>query len=117
MESKEPATCLVNTLCDEISRICVARINHILILEWVVNLCVWHSTRVEPYINKVELTSKYITTLANKLYIVNVWTVDVYAVIVLLTHIAKHEALVLEWVALHYASLYSLLYLIIEFLK
>ena len=117
MEGKEPTTCLVNTLCDEVSRICLAIVNNLLILEWIVNLCVWHCTRVKPYINKVKLTGKYITALAYELDVVNVWTVNVNAVIVLLTHIARYEALILEWVALHYASLNSLLYLVIELLK
>ena len=63
MQSKEPTTCLVNTLVDEVARECDTLINQVLILKWIVYLCVWHRTRIEPNVNQVGLALHWLTAL------------------------------------------------------
>ena len=80
------------------------------------DLCVWHGTAVEPHVNEVELAAHGLSALADEHDVVNVWAVEVDTVVVLLTHVAGHEALVLERVVGHHAGTYALFYFIVELL-
>ena len=63
MQGEEPATRLVYTLIDEVTWEGYTLINQILILKWIVNLSVWHRTRIEPNINKIGLALHRLTAL------------------------------------------------------
>ena len=75
MKSEEPTTCLVNTLSNEVCREACSIVQLFLILKRIVNLSIRHSTRVKPYVDKVELASKNSTTLSYQLDVVNIGTV------------------------------------------
>ena len=63
MQGEEPTTGLVDTLVDKVARECDTLINQILILEWIVDLCVWHRTRIEPHVDQVGLALHGLTAL------------------------------------------------------
>ena len=88
-----------------------------LTLEWIVKLSIRHRTRIEPNINKVALTIHWLSFFVYQNDIVDIWTMEVYLIIVLLTVVARNEALILHRIALHNACRNSLLYFSIQFLK
>ena len=116
VEGEEPTTGLVNTLGDEVGWINTAIVEGFLVFEWIVNLCVWHRTRIKPYINKVKFTSQDMSCLADELDIIHVRTVEVNLLVIIFLHQAGHKTLFLEWVLLHDSSCNSFLDLVIEFL-
>ena len=61
MQSIEPSTCLVNTLCNEVCRIYGAAVEEFLVLERIVDLCIWHCTRIEPHVNEVQFACHHLT--------------------------------------------------------
>ena len=96
MECEEPSTGLVDTLCDEISRICTSLVDKFTVLKRIMNLGIWHCTRIEPHINEVKLTCQHITALTDKFDIVDIWTMNINAVIILLAHITRDEPFLLQ---------------------
>ena len=56
MQREEPATCLVDTLIDEVGGEGFALVNQVAVLKRKVNLGVRHRTGVEPHVNEVSLT-------------------------------------------------------------
>ena len=60
MKGKKPTSCLVHTFGNIIGRVHLAEI--ILILKRVMNLSVWHGSRVEPPVNQIslELRNQYV---------------------------------------------------------
>ena len=116
MQSEEPTTSLVHALVDEVGRECLLLVNELMVLERIVNLSVRHRTRVEPNINQIALTLHRLTRFRNQHDIIYIRTVQINLVVVLLRHIARHKALLLQRVACHYASSHCLLYLVVEFL-
>ena len=116
MQCKEPATGLIYTFVDKVTGEGNTLVNQILILEWIVNLGVWHRTGVEPDINQICLTLHRLATLTDEYDMVYIRTMQIDLVIVLLAHIAEHKAIILQRITLHHTSLHSLLDLVIEFL-
>ena len=116
MQGKEPSACLVNALGNEVSREADAVVQFLLVLEGIVNLGIGHGTGVEPNVDEVQFAGKNCPTLANQLDVVNIGTVQIYLVVVLLRHVARHKTLVLQGVAFHHTCGHGLLYLVVEFL-
>ena len=135
MKREEPSACLVHALVDkvggeELRRNGVALVCAVdkrltvglgaachLALKRVVELGIRHGARIEPHVDKVALTIHGLALVVDKNNIVDIRTVEVYAVIILLGEIARHKALVLHRVALHHAGSNSLLDLGIKLLK
>ena len=115
MQGEEPTTRLVNTLGNEVGRIDNALVQRFLILKGIVNLGVGHSTAVKPHVDEVELTLQRLTTLTHEDDVIDIGTVKVYAVVVLLTHVAHDEAFILQWIVSHETCTHALLYFIVEF--
>ena len=59
MEGIEPSACLVHTFCDEVS--CNAELVGIHIAETF--LRIWHCSRIEPYVDQVELAHHLLTAV------------------------------------------------------
>ena len=117
MQGVKPSSCLVHTFCDEVGREGIPLVYGITVLEGVVYLSIGHGTAVEPYVYQVGLSLQYASFASHQDYVVHHGAMQVYAVIVLLTHVSRHESLLLQWVALHDTSSHTLLYLSIEFLQ
>ena len=115
MKGIEPATCLVYTFGNEIGRVYRTAVEQLLILKRIVYLSVWHSTRIEPHINEIEFAFHNLACGRHKLYIIDVWAVQVYLVVVFLAVIARNKAFILVWVALHYTGSNRLFYFIVQF--
>ena len=116
MEREEPSTRLVNTFGNEIGRVGGAFVNQFLVFKRVVNLCVWHGTGIKPHVDEVEFASEHIALVRHQFDVIYIRTVQVYLIVILLTHVARHETLLLQWVRCHHASSHSLLNLVVEFL-
>ena len=116
MQGEEPTTCLVNTLGYEVGGEADTVVQFLLVLEGIVNLRIRHGTRVEPHIDEVKFTGEHCPTLAYQLDVVYIGTVQVYLVIILLRHVARHKALILQGVAFHHTGRNGLLYLVVKFL-
>ena len=114
MKRKEPATCLVNALVDEVGRECRTVVNLIPVLKRIMNLCVRHGTAVKPHIDEVGLTFHGFARLADKRNLIDKRTVKVYAVIILLAVIIRHESEILQCVGRHEPCRNALFYLIIQ---
>ena len=99
VECVEPSACLVNTLGNEVRRIHSTAVKQLLVLEWIVDLCIWHCTGVEPNVNEVELTCHNLACWRYKLDVIHIWTVQVNLVVVLLAVVTWNKALILVWVA------------------
>ena len=115
MEGEEPSTRLVDAFSDEVGGIDDALVEGFTILKRIVNLSVWHGTAVEPDVDEVEFTMQRLSALAHEDDVVDIRTVQINAVVVLLTHIAGHEALGLKGILLHETSSNSFLNLVVEF--
>ena len=115
MEREEPATRLIDTLGNEVRGIALAGIKFLLVLEGIVYLGVGHGTRVKPHVDEVQLAGEHVTLAAYQLDVIHIGTVQVNAVVVLLTHVTGHETLVLEGIARHDTGGHGLLYLLVEF--
>ena len=116
VQRKEPATCLVDALVDVVSGIELSVVHQFAVLKRIVHLSVRHGADVEPHVDEVGLTLHRLACGRHQFNIVHVRTVHVDTVIVLLAHVAGHEAFLLQRVALHDASLDSILNLIVELL-
>ena len=79
-------------------------------------LSVRHRTGVEPHVNEVGLALHGLALVADEHDVVHIGAVQVNAVVVLLRHVAGHEALCLQRVLGHDAGLDGLFYLVVEFL-
>ena len=115
MECEEPATGLVLTFGDEVGRIEAAVVDEVFVLEWVVELCIRHSTAVEPHVDEVEFTLHWLAAFAHEHDVVNVWTVQVNLIVVFVAVIANHETSLLPWVLSHHASCHGFLHFVVEF--
>ena len=116
MQREEPTARLVNALGDEVGGIDNALVQRFLVLEGIVNLCVRHRAAVEPHVDEVQLALQRLSALAHEDDVIHVGTVQVDTVVVLLAHVARHEALVLERVVGHHARAHALFYFVVEFL-
>ena len=113
MQCIEPSARLIHTLRDEVGGEGGTLVEQFLVLERIMNLGVWHSTGVEPDVDEVQFALQHGSTLAHQPDLIDVGAVQVDAVVVLLTHIAGHEASVLQRVGGHDASGHSFLYLVV----
>ena len=84
MQGEEPSTGLVHTLVDEVCGERLVLIDSVTILERIVNLGIWHRTRVEPHVNEVTLTLHFLTCRRHQEDIVDVRAMEVYLIVVLL---------------------------------
>ena len=114
MQRIEPTTCLVNAFCNEVSGEDDSLVELLFVLKRIMYLGIRHSTRVEPNVDEVELTLQHGATLADEPNLVDIRAMKVDAVVVLLTHVARHEAFFLERIAGHHAGSYCLLYLVVQ---
>ena len=64
MERVEPATSLVNALADEVGR--EVLLVKLALFAHIVNLGVWHSAAVEPYVNQVRFATHRLAAIGNK---------------------------------------------------
>ena len=116
MEGEEPTTGLVNTFCDEVGRIDTAIVERFLVFERIVDLCVWHRTRIKPHVDKVEFAGEYMSRLADKLDVIHIRTMEVNLLVIVLLHQSRNKALLLERILCHHTGSNGLLNLVIEFL-
>ncbi len=117
VKGEEPAACLVNALGYEVGGEDLATVERLLVLERIVYLGVRHRAAVEPHVHEVRLTPQHCPTLPHEQYLVNERAVKVYTVVVLLAHIPRDEAALLQRVTGHHASRHSLLYLAVQLLE
>ena len=113
MQGEEPTTSLVNALVDKVGGESTILVDGITVFEGIVLLCVWHSTRIKPNVDEVSLTLHGLACRRNQRDIVDIGTMHVNAIVVLLTHIARYEAFLLEGIRWHYTSCDSFLNLVI----
>ena len=92
MQSKEPATRLIHTLSNKISRIAQTTIQSLPILKRIMNLRIRHSPRVKPHINQVQLTRQNLTIPTHQPNLINIRAMQVNTIIILPTHISRHKA-------------------------
>ena len=104
MQGEEPSTGLVHTLGDEVGRIVGAVVHDFLVLERIVQLCIGHGTRVEPYVDEVELALHGLAVLRHEDDVVHIGAVEVNLVVVLLIIYARLEAHLLVGVCGHEAG-------------
>ena len=64
----------------------------LLILKGVVPLRVGHSTAVKPHIYQVWFTVHGAPIIAHQHYAIDVWTMEIDAIVVLLPHVARLES-------------------------
>ena len=114
MKSIEPSACLIDTFCNKVRRINQTIVKQFLILERIMYLSVWHSTRIEPNVDKVEFACHRRTCRRHQFDVIHIRTVKVYLVIVSLAVIAGDKAFILIWVALHDTCSHRLFYLIVQ---
>ena len=117
MQGKEPATCLVNALIDEIAGEGRVLVDEFGIFERIVYLGIRHGAGVKPNVNQVGLTLHGLTGSTYQHDVVHIRTVQVYLVVVLLRHIARHKAGILQGIRLHEACLHRFLDFIVQLLN
>ena len=101
MECEEPSTGLVNAFGDEVCRINETAVKFLLMFERIVNLCIRHSTRVEPHVDKVCFTFHRQTALRYQDNVIHIRTMQVYLVIILFGVNTGDEAVILIGIGLH----------------
>ena len=116
MQGEEPTTRLVDTLVDKVTGEGDSLVNQVLILKRIVYLSVRHRARIEPNVDEVALTLHGLTALRNEDDMIHIGTMEINLVVVLLRHVARHKAFILQWIRLHESNLNRLLDLVIEFL-
>ncbi len=116
MECEEPSTRLVHALGNEVGGEERPLVYLFSVFKGIVLLCVGHGAAVEPHVDEVGLTPQRLTACAHQHDVVNVGTVQVDAVVVLLAHVAGHEAALLEGIGCHDAGNHGFLYLAIKLL-
>ena len=114
MQSKEPAAGLIHALVDEVGGERLVLVNQVAILERIVNLGIGHRAGVEPNVYQVGFALHLLATCGAKEDIIDIRPMQVYLIVVLLTHIARHETFILQRIAFHESSLDCLLYLVIQ---
>ena len=112
VEGIEPAAGLVNAFCDEVGG--TAEIGAVDAAES--GLGERHRAGIEPHVDEVRLACHLPAAGADEEDIVDIGTVEVDPVIVLLAHVLRVEALVLQGVGGHEAGFHSLVYLSVELL-
>ena len=115
MEREEPATRLVDPFGDKVSGVDLACVEDLLILERVMDLCVRHGARVEPYVDEVRLTLHRAPCGGDEHDVVHVRAMQVDAVVILGRVSVGHEAVVLIGIAFHEARFHGALDLGVEF--
>ena len=103
MERVEPATSLVNALADEVGR--EVLLVKLALFAHIVNLGVWHSAAVEPYVNQVRFATHRLAAVGNKDDAVDIRAVQVKLGIVFRC----------VWILLHQSCCHSLVYFLAEF--
>ena len=84
MQGIEPSTCLINTLVDKVAGEGQMLVDSHFILKRIVYLCIRHRTRVEPYVDQVELTMQRLSALTYQHDIIHIRTVEIDLIVVLL---------------------------------
>ena len=84
MESEEPPSCLVNTLCYEVSGECFVLVYEVSVLKRIMYLCVRHCARIKPHVDEVKFPCQYVARLTDKADVIHIRTVQIDAAVVLL---------------------------------
>ena len=84
MQCKEPASGLIHSLCNKIGRKTQTLIDVVLVFERIVQLCVRHCSRIEPYVDQILFPDHLFAFGRNQNDVIYIRTVEVDLVVVLL---------------------------------
>ena len=105
MERKEPSAGLVDTLGDEIGRIYLAVVKRLLVFKRIVYLCIRHGAGVKPHVDEVFLAIHRFSGGREQNDVIDIGTMEVYAVIILLGVITGYKSGLAIEILLHESGL------------
>ena len=110
VERVEPSARLIDALSYEVGGEQLSALKDVLVLKRIMYLRVGHGTTVEPHVDEVGFAAQWLPCLADKHDVVHIGAMEVYAFVVLLRIVARHESLVAQRVRRHESSLHAAVY-------